>query len=77
MIAFIVRRLVQAALVMLAVAFVSFAMFNFIGDPVANIVGQDTPADQIVELRKSSASMTRCRCASAASSSMPCRESSV
>lgn len=53
MIAFIVRRLVQAALVMLAVAFVSFAMFNFIGDPVANIVGQDTPADQIVELRKS------------------------
>lgn len=53
MIAFIVRRLLQAALVMLAVAFVSFAMFNFIGDPVANIVGQDTPADQIVELRKS------------------------
>jgi len=52
MIAFIVRRLVQAALVMLAVAFVSFAMFNFVGDPVANIVGQDTPADQIVELRK-------------------------
>ena len=53
MIAFIVRRLIQAALVMLAVAFVSFAMFNFVGDPVANIVGQDTPADQIVELRKS------------------------
>lgn len=53
MIAFIVRRLLQAALVMLAVAFVSFAMFNFIGDPVANIVGQDTPVDQIVELRKS------------------------
>lgn len=53
MIAFIVRRLVQAALVMLAVAFVAFAMFNFVGDPVANIVGQDTPADQIVELRKS------------------------
>jgi peptide/nickel transport system permease protein len=53
MIAFIVRRLVQAALVMLAVAFVSFAMFTFVGDPVANIVGQDTPADQIVELRKS------------------------
>ncbi|QDO99147.1 ABC transporter permease [Ferrovibrio terrae] len=53
MIAFIVRRLVQAALVMLAVAFVSFAMFTFVGDPVANIVGQDTPVDQIVELRKS------------------------
>lgn len=53
MIAFIIRRIVQAALVMLAVAFISFAMFNFVGDPVANIVGQDTPVDQIVELRKS------------------------
>ncbi|WP_374298759.1 ABC transporter permease [Ferrovibrio sp.] len=52
MIAFIVRRLVQAALVMLAVAFIAFAMFNFVGDPVINMVGQDTPVDEIIELRK-------------------------
>lgn len=52
MIAFIVRRLVQAALVMLAVAFIAFAMFNFVGDPVINMVGQDTPVDEILELRK-------------------------
>jgi len=53
MIAFIIRRLVQAALVMLAVAFIAFAMFNFVGDPVAIIAGQDLPAEQRVELRKS------------------------
>jgi peptide/nickel transport system permease protein len=52
MIAFIVRRIVQAALVMLAVAFIAFAMFNFVGDPVAIIAGQDLPAEQRVQLRK-------------------------
>ena len=52
MIAFIVRRLAQASLVMLAVAFISFAMFNFVGDPVAIIAGQDLPADQRTQLRK-------------------------
>ncbi|WP_341704795.1 ABC transporter permease [Ferrovibrio sp.] len=52
MIAFIVRRLVQAALVMLAVAFIAFAMFNFVGDPVAIIAGQDLPAEQRIQLRK-------------------------
>jgi len=52
MIAFIVRRIVQAALVMLAVAFIAFAMFNFVGDPVAIIAGQDLPAEQRIQLRK-------------------------
>ena len=52
MIAFVIRRLVQAAFVMLAVAFIAFGMFNFIGDPVANMVGQDAPLEQIIELRK-------------------------
>jgi peptide/nickel transport system permease protein len=52
MIAFIVRRMVQAVLVMLAVAFIAFTMFNFVGDPVAIIAGQDLPAEQRVELRK-------------------------
>lgn len=37
---------------MLAVAFIAFAMFNFVGDPVAIIAGQDLPAEQRVELRK-------------------------
>lgn len=53
MIAFIIRRLVQSALVMLAVAFISFIMFNFVGDPVAIMAGQDLPAEARIELRKS------------------------
>jgi len=52
MIAFIVRRLLQAALVMLAVSFISFLMFNFVGDPVANIGGTDLTAAARVELRQ-------------------------
>ena len=41
MIAYSVRRLLQAILVMIVVAFVSFAMFNHVGDPVDNMVGQE------------------------------------
>ncbi len=47
MVAFIVRRLVQAILVMLTVAFVAFLLFQYVGDPVAQMLGQDaTPEDR-------------------------------
>lgn len=39
--AFIVSRLLQALPVMLAVSFISFAMFAYVGDPVAIMLGQD------------------------------------
>ena len=42
MIAFILTRLGQSALVLLIVGFVSFSMFRFIGDPINNMLGQDT-----------------------------------
>src|SRR4051794_21945098 len=42
MIGFIIRRLFQAVLVMLIVALIAFALFNFVGDPINNMVGQDT-----------------------------------
>lgn len=41
MIAYIVRRLLQAVVVMLAVSLVSFFMFQHIGDPIENLLGQD------------------------------------
>ncbi len=41
MIAFIVVRLLQAIPVLLAVGFISFAMFQFVGDPVVAMLGQD------------------------------------
>jgi ABC-type dipeptide/oligopeptide/nickel transport system permease component len=41
MIAYILRRIVQAVLVMLVVALVSFSLFRFVGDPVATMMGQE------------------------------------
>jgi peptide/nickel transport system permease protein len=41
MVAFILRRLLQAVLVMMAVGFVAFSLFAYVGDPVAIMLGQD------------------------------------
>ncbi len=41
MIAFVVRRLAQSLVVMLTVALVAFALFRYVGDPVASILGQE------------------------------------
>jgi peptide/nickel transport system permease protein len=48
MTAFVIRRVFQSALVLLAVALIAFALFNYVGDPINNMVGQDTtPAERI------------------------------
>jgi peptide/nickel transport system permease protein len=48
MIAFVIRRIFQSALVLLAVALIAFALFNYVGDPINNMVGQDTtPAERV------------------------------
>jgi peptide/nickel transport system permease protein len=52
MLAFAIRRLVQAVGVILAVALISFTMFRFVGDPINQLVGQDTTPAQRAELRK-------------------------
>ena len=47
MLAFVLRRIAQAALVMLAVGLIAFALFRFVGDPVLFMLGQDaTPEDR-------------------------------
>ena len=47
MAAFIVRRLLQAVLVMLVVALIAFLLFQYVGDPVSQMLGQDaTPEDR-------------------------------
>jgi len=53
MLAFIVRRAVQAIGVLLAVGIISFAMFRFAGDPVNQIVSLDTPAAEREQIRRS------------------------
>jgi peptide/nickel transport system permease protein len=51
MIAFVIRRLLPALVVMLVVAFVAFSLFQFVGDPVTAMLGQDATEDQRIELR--------------------------
>ncbi|MBV5295634.1 MAG: ABC transporter permease [Curvibacter lanceolatus] len=53
MFAFILRRLAQAVLVMITVALIAFMLFQFVGDPVVFLLGQDATPDQIRELRTS------------------------
>jgi peptide/nickel transport system permease protein len=52
MFAFAIRRLIQAAGVMLVVALISFLMFRFVGDPVNQLVGVDTTPEQRAQLRQ-------------------------
>ena len=51
MLAFILRRLAQSVLVMAVVSVISFSLFNFVGDPVNNMVGQDATRERRAEIR--------------------------
>ena len=51
MLAFVIRRILQSALVMAVVAFIAFGLFNFTGDPVQFMVGQDTTLEERARLR--------------------------
>jgi peptide/nickel transport system permease protein len=51
MLAYILRRIFQAMLVMLAVGVVAFSLFNFVGDPVLMMLGQDATQDDKIRLR--------------------------
>ncbi|MFX1679699.1 ABC transporter permease [Mitsuaria sp. CC2] len=52
MLVFILRRLAQALVVMLTVAFIAFMLFQYVGDPVNNLLGQDATPEQREQLRK-------------------------
>jgi len=51
MLVFILRRLAQALIVMLTVAFMAFMLFQYVGDPVTNLLGQDATEEQRIALR--------------------------
>jgi peptide/nickel transport system permease protein len=53
MLAFIVRRLLQSVLVMLAVGFIAFSLFNFVGDPVSLMLPPEATQADRDEVRKS------------------------
>ncbi len=52
MFAFAATRLLQAVPVLLTVGLISFALFSFVGDPVAIILGQDHTEAQRIELTR-------------------------
>ncbi|MFT4793656.1 MAG: peptide/nickel transport system permease protein [Paracoccaceae bacterium] len=47
----IARRLLQSLAVMAAVSAVSFALFNFVGDPVSNMLGMEASMEERVRVR--------------------------
>ncbi|MDX8354230.1 ABC transporter permease [Cognatiyoonia sp. IB215182] len=52
MLAYIIRRIGQSALVLLIVGLVAFSMFRFVGDPIDNMLGQERTAEDIERLRE-------------------------
>ncbi|MGE4635477.1 MAG: ABC transporter permease, partial [Arenicellales bacterium] len=53
MIAYVLQRVIQAVAVMVVVSLVSFMLFNFVGDPVDNMVGQEASREERVAMRDS------------------------
>ena len=53
MLSFIINRLLQSIVVMLGVALISFVLFNYVGDPISNLVGIQTSDERREELRES------------------------
>jgi len=49
--AFILRRVLQSFAVMAVVALIAFSLFNFVGDPVVSMVGQDATMEEKAKLR--------------------------
>src|SRR6185295_8161185 len=52
MLAFIIRRFLQAILVMLVVALIAFTLFRYVGDPINQMVGLDTSIEDRAALRQ-------------------------
>jgi peptide/nickel transport system permease protein len=51
MLAYIIQRVFQSAVVLLVVGLVAFSMFRFVGDPVENMLGQERTQADIERLR--------------------------
>ncbi|TAL00228.1 MAG: ABC transporter permease [Rhodospirillaceae bacterium] len=49
---FLAQRLLQAAAVMVLAALIAFLLFNYVGDPVSNMVGQETSLADRLALRE-------------------------
>ncbi len=52
MLSYLIKRLLQSVLVMLAVSLLAFTLFRFVGDPVAQMVGQETSLEDQARIRE-------------------------
>jgi peptide/nickel transport system permease protein len=52
MFSYLAERLFQSVLVLLVITLVGFVLFRYVGDPVLNMVGQDTTEKEIAQLRQ-------------------------
>ena len=52
MLAYSIRRIAEAMIVMLTVALLAFLLFRFVGDPVNQIISQDASLEERLEMRK-------------------------
>jgi len=52
MVYFLAKRLIQSVFVMLAVAFLAFSLFRFVGDPVSQMTGVETSVQDQERLRE-------------------------
>ncbi|MDZ4093652.1 MAG: ABC transporter permease [Paracoccaceae bacterium] len=52
MLYFILKRLVQSVFVMIAVAFIAFSLFRFVGDPISQMTGVETSIEDRDRLRE-------------------------
>lgn len=48
----ILHRILQGAVVMLVVALISFSLFNYVGDPINNMVGEEVTEEYRAQLRE-------------------------
>lgn len=53
MISYIIRRLLQGIIVLLGVSFISFVIFQFVGDPTLALAGKYATQEQIQQVRES------------------------
>lgn len=53
MLTFVLKRLLQAVIVMLVVTLIAFMLFQFIGDPVTQMLGQEATEADRISLRQS------------------------
>ncbi|GGC09529.1 ABC transporter permease [Marivita lacus] len=52
MVGYVLKRLVQSVFVMLAVAFLAFSLFTFVGDPISQMTGVETSLEDQARLSK-------------------------